>query len=90
MDDTPEQVGPVVKATHKGKGQTNIMLIAHMDTVYPKGSLAKQPFRIEGDKAYGLGIIDDKQELHRLFIFCLYLKIKLSGLRHHNSIDEFR
>ncbi len=61
MDDTPEQVGPVVKATHKGKGQTNIMLIAHMDTVYPKGSLAKQPFRIEGDKAYGLGIIDDKQ-----------------------------
>lgn len=61
MDDTPEQVGPVVKATLKGKGQTNIMLIAHMDTVYPKGSLAKQPFRIEGDKAYGLGIIDDKQ-----------------------------
>ncbi|WP_286731390.1 M20/M25/M40 family metallo-hydrolase [Acinetobacter sp. UBA1297] len=61
MDDTPEQVGPVVKATLKGKGQINIMLIAHMDTVYPKGSLAKQPFRIEGDKAYGLGIIDDKQ-----------------------------
>jgi len=50
-----------VKATLKGKGQTNIMLIAHIDTVYPKGSLAKQPFRIEGDKAYGLGIIDDKQ-----------------------------
>ncbi len=32
-----------------------------MDTVYPRGMLAKQPFRIEGDRAYGLGIADDKQ-----------------------------
>jgi glutamate carboxypeptidase len=32
-----------------------------MDTVYLRGMLAKQPFRIEGDRAYGLGITDDKQ-----------------------------
>ena len=32
-----------------------------MDTVYLKGMLAKQPFRIDGDRAYGLGISDDKQ-----------------------------
>jgi glutamate carboxypeptidase len=32
-----------------------------MDTVYPRGMLAKQPFRVEGDRAYGLGIADDKQ-----------------------------
>ena len=32
-----------------------------MDTVYPRGLLAKQPFRVEGDRAYGLGIADDKQ-----------------------------
>jgi glutamate carboxypeptidase len=32
-----------------------------MDTVYPRGMLAQQPFRIEGDRAYGLGIADDKQ-----------------------------
>ncbi len=31
-----------------------------MDTVYAKGMLAKQPFRVEGDRAYGLGIGDDK------------------------------
>ncbi|WP_246738399.1 glutamate carboxypeptidase [Bradyrhizobium sp. CCBAU 051011] len=37
------------------------MLIAHMDTVYLKGMLKDQPFRIDGDKAYGLGIADDKQ-----------------------------
>ncbi len=32
-----------------------------MDTVYTIGMLNRQPFRIEGDKAYGLGISDDKQ-----------------------------
>jgi glutamate carboxypeptidase len=32
-----------------------------MDTVYLTGMLAKQPFRIDGDRAYGLGISDDKQ-----------------------------
>jgi glutamate carboxypeptidase len=61
MEDTPEKIGKMVKATFKGTGTKNVMLIAHMDTVYLKGMLAKQPFRIEGDKAFGLGIADDKQ-----------------------------
>src|SRR6185503_3293092 len=38
-----------------------ILLIAHMDTVYLRGMLAKQPFRVDGQRAYGLGIADDKQ-----------------------------
>ncbi|WPB59177.1 M20/M25/M40 family metallo-hydrolase [Xylophilus sp. GOD-11R] len=61
MDDTPEKVGQVVHAEFKGTGSRKIMLIAHMDTVYLKGMLKDQPFRVEGDKAYGLGIADDKQ-----------------------------
>lgn len=61
MDDTPEKVGPVVKAVVKGTGTSKIMLIAHMDTVYQKGQLKDQPFKIEGNKVYGLGILDDKQ-----------------------------
>ncbi|MFL6718238.1 MAG: glutamate carboxypeptidase [Burkholderiaceae bacterium] len=61
MQDTPEKVGRVVRATFKGRGSKNIMMLAHMDTVYLKGMLEKQPFRIEGDKAYGLAIADDKQ-----------------------------
>ena len=61
MQDTPEKVGRVVRATFKGRGTKNIMMLAHMDTVYLKGMLEKQPFRIEGDKAYGLAIADDKQ-----------------------------
>ena len=61
MADTPEKIGRMVKATFTGTGSKRIMLIAHIDTVYPKGMAAKQPFRIDGDKAYGLGISDDKQ-----------------------------
>jgi glutamate carboxypeptidase len=61
MGDTPEKIGRMVKASFKGSGSKRILLIAHMDTVYLKGMLAKQPFRIDGNRAYGLGIADDKQ-----------------------------
>ena len=61
LDDTPEKIGPAVQAVFKGTGNAKIMLIAHMDTVYLKGMLKDQPFRVDGDKAYGLGIADDKQ-----------------------------
>lgn len=60
MEDTPAKVGKMVMAQFKGTGQRKIMLIAHMDTVYLRGMLAQQPFRVDGDRAYGLGIADDK------------------------------
>ena len=61
MADTPAKLGKVVRATFEGKGKKRILLLAHMDTVYLRGMLAKQPFRVEGDRAWGLGIVDDKQ-----------------------------
>jgi len=61
MEDTPEKPGAMVHAEFKGTGTKKIMLIAHMDTVYLRGMLKDQPFRIDGDRAYGLGIADDKQ-----------------------------
>jgi len=60
MEDTPEKIGNMVRATFTGAGDKKILLIAHMDTVYSRGMLEKQPFRIDGDRAYGLGIADDK------------------------------
>jgi glutamate carboxypeptidase len=60
MEDTPEKIGKMVHATFAGTGSKKILLIAHMDTVYSRGMLAQQPFRIDGDRAYGLGIADDK------------------------------
>ena len=61
MSDTPKQLGRMVLARFAGSGSKKILLIAHMDTVYLRGMLAQQPFRIDGNRAYGLGISDDKQ-----------------------------
>jgi glutamate carboxypeptidase len=43
-----------------GKGKSKFLMMAHMDTVYPKGMIEKAPFKVDGDKAYGLGIADAK------------------------------
>ena len=60
MQDTPDRIGHSVLARFRGSGTRRILLLAHMDTVYLGGMLAEQPFRVEGDRAYGLGIADDK------------------------------
>ncbi len=53
-------LGSMVHARLKGTGTRSVLLIAHMDTDYPRDMAAKQPFRVAGDRAYGLGIADDK------------------------------
>jgi glutamate carboxypeptidase len=58
LSDTPEKIGKMVKGTFTGTGSKKILLMAHMDTVYPKGMAVGQPFKIEGDRVYGLGIAD--------------------------------
>ena len=52
--------GKNLVATLKGKGKAKILLMAHMDTVFPDGTAAARPFRIQGDRAYGPGVVDDK------------------------------
>ena len=60
MFDTPQRIGRMVRATFTGTGTKKILLIAHMDTVYPRGMLSGQPFKIEGERVWGLGIADCK------------------------------
>jgi glutamate carboxypeptidase len=60
LDDTPAEIGSSVIGRFRGTGTARILLLAHMDTVYLRGMLAQQPFRVDGDRAYGLGIADDK------------------------------
>jgi glutamate carboxypeptidase len=52
--------GTMVRGSFTGTGTKKLMLIAHMDTVYPAGTLASQPYRQDGNKLYGPGIADDK------------------------------
>ncbi|MGB8523601.1 MAG: M20 family metallopeptidase [Candidatus Acidiferrales bacterium] len=37
-----------------------LMVLGHMDTVYPAGTLAKMPFRVSGGRAWGPGTFDMK------------------------------
>src|SRR3982074_278137 len=50
----------MVIGTFAGTGTKKLMLIGHMDTVYQKGILATQPWRVDGGRIYGPGIADDK------------------------------
>jgi len=56
--------GMNVSGSLKGHGGGSILLLAHMDTVHPVGSVAKRPFRIDSDgKAHGPGVSDDKSSV---------------------------
>lgn len=43
-----------------GSGGDNILLLCHMDTVFPVGTLEKTPYRDEGGKIFGPGTLDMK------------------------------
>jgi glutamate carboxypeptidase len=47
-------------AKKPGKSDHNVLLIGHCDTVFPIGTVAERPFRIEDGRAYGPGVADMK------------------------------
>lgn len=55
-----ESVGDHVVARKPGTTGHEVLLVGHMDTVYPEGTAAERPFRVDGDRAYGPGIYDMK------------------------------
>ena len=46
-----------------GGGNRPIVLLGHCDTVFPDGTAARRPFRIDGDRAFGPGVADMKAGL---------------------------
>ena len=47
-------------ARRLGKGHLRLLLVGHVDTVYPYGAAAAQPFYIRDGIAFGPGVIDMK------------------------------
>ena len=43
-----------------GTGRGRILMIGHMDTVFGPGTVARRPFRMDAEKAYGPGVDDEK------------------------------
>ena len=43
-----------------GQGEGGILLLGHIDTVFPLGTLEMMPFYEEGDKLFGPGVLDMK------------------------------
>jgi glutamate carboxypeptidase len=57
--------GSTLRARFTESGGTDstgkqLLVVGHLDTVWPTGTLAARPFRIEDDRAFGPGIFDMK------------------------------
>jgi glutamate carboxypeptidase len=63
-DAAEEQLGDLLIARLDGEaGGRRVLMIGHMDTVFPDGTAAERPFRIEGSRAFGPGVSDMKAGL---------------------------
>jgi len=52
--------GDVLEIQFGAGGRSRVMLLTHLDTVWPMGTLKKMPWRETGGKIYGPGILDMK------------------------------
>ncbi len=76
-----KNVGDHLLVTRNGEIQGKILILAHMDTVFPVGTVKERAFKIEGNKAYGPGVSDMKHGISSILtslkiIDALNLKMK--------------
>jgi glutamate carboxypeptidase len=72
-----EALGDTVVGTFQGTpGAPRILLMGHLDTVFPEGTARARPFRIEAGVAHGPGVTDMKSGL----LAGLYALLALRGL----------
>ena len=57
---THERPGGNLLECRMGTGQRQILLLGHMDTVFPVGTVAQHPYTREGDVLRGPGVLDMK------------------------------
>ena len=77
-------VGNILVGTLKGSGDKNAMLVVHYDTVFGPGEVAKRPFQVVGNKAYGPGVADAKPGL--LLILNAVEMLKERGFKQYKTL----
>ncbi|ANF33448.1 hypothetical protein A0130_13700 [Leifsonia xyli] len=55
-----QRFGAVVVGRRQGSGTGVVLVFAHLDTVFPRGTAVARPYREEGARAFGPGVCDDK------------------------------
>lgn len=83
-DDT---IGPCLKITNSESDKYDILLLAHMDTVFPIGTAKERPYSEKDGRAYGPGVIDCKAGL--LSIFYVLESMQQEGKLENASICVF-
>jgi glutamate carboxypeptidase len=74
-------VGDVLEVRWPGtRGQEPVMLLGHLDTVWPMGTLRTMPFRIGKGRAWGPGVLDMKAGVAMGLTAAEYLR-ETGGLR---------
>ena len=68
-----EEFGNNIVIKHKDALKPEILLIAHMDTVFPIGTAAERPFTIKDGLAFGPGVADMKASQVTLLYAMKYL-----------------
>lgn len=78
-------IGDNIVATFRGTGRGRILLIAHMDTVFVQGTVARQPPRWDGDHLIGPGAGDDKGG--GVTAICALEALQKRGFHGYDRID---
>jgi glutamate carboxypeptidase len=76
-----ERYGDHMQAEFPGHAAAKpLLLLGHLDTVWPLGTLARMPFRVESGRAWGPGVLDMKAGIV-MMLFALDAMEALDALR---------
>lgn len=70
-----------------GRGEGQVLLLGHLDTVYPEGTAAERPLRADGSKLLGPGVCDMKGGL--LVAMYALRGLQVSGFDNFSELAIF-
>ncbi|WP_407269879.1 M20 family metallopeptidase [Radiobacillus sp. PE A8.2] len=80
-----QEYGNHLVIQHKNANNPKIIILAHMDTVFPEGTVEERSFHYKDDHAYGPGVIDMKASL-----VTLYYAIKALMVAGHEGYKDIQ